>query len=182
MAPAPLGPDRRFERPGEAPAGRLSRCPRSAGEERIRLPDAPQSREEARARWRVAQDAFWVGCVARLEPVKNLPCLVRAAAALATALPGLRVSIFGTGSQDRALRDLIRALGAQSIVTLEGFDNDMAGTMAAFDCFVLSSLHEGLPMSLLEAMALGVRSSAAGWAGCASWLRGKDRPALRIGR
>jgi glycosyltransferase involved in cell wall biosynthesis len=122
----------------------------------IRLPDAPKSREEVRARWRVPEGAFWVGCVARLEPVKNLPCLVRAAAALATALPGLRVSIFGTGSQDGALRELIRALGAERIVTLEGFDDDMAGTMAAFDCFTLCSLHEGLPMSLLEAMALGV--------------------------
>jgi glycosyltransferase involved in cell wall biosynthesis len=122
----------------------------------IRLPDIAPGRADARARWGVPEDAFWVGCVARLEPVKNLPCLVRAAATLSKALSNLRVSIFGTGSQRGALQDLICALGAERFVALHGFDDRMPATMSAFDCFVLSSSHEGLPMSLLEAMALAV--------------------------
>jgi glycosyltransferase involved in cell wall biosynthesis len=122
----------------------------------IRLPDVAMSRKDVRARWGVPQDAFWVGCVARLEPVKNLPCLVQAAVVLSETVSNLRVSIFGTGSQQAALQDLICALGAERIVALHGFDDRMTETTSAFDCFVLSSLHEGLPMSLLEAMALGV--------------------------
>lgn len=122
----------------------------------IRLPDTAPGRADAGARWGVPEDAFWVGCVARLEPVKNLPCLVRAAGTLKETVPNLRVSIFGTGSQQGALQDLIYAQGAERIVTLHGFDDRMPATMGAFDCFVLCSRHEGLPMSLLEAMALAV--------------------------
>ncbi len=122
----------------------------------IRMPDGATPVRGVRARWKVAEDAFWVGCVARLEPVKNLPCLVRVAASLAGTIPNLRVSIFGTGSQDKSLRHLVQALGAQNVVTLEGFDNAIGVTMGAFDCFVLTSWHEGLPMSMLEAMARGV--------------------------
>ena len=122
----------------------------------IRLPDAATNRTGIRARWGLPEDAFWVGCVARLEPVKNLPCLVRAAAALSGKVANLRVSIFGTGSQRAALEALISSLGAGRVVTLHGFDDQMPATTSAFDCFVLSSVHEGLPMSLLEAMALGV--------------------------
>jgi glycosyltransferase involved in cell wall biosynthesis len=122
----------------------------------LRLPDEAKSPKDVRTRWGVPEDAFWVGCVARLEPVKNLPCLVRAAVELSKTVANLRVSIFGTGSQQGALQDLIGALGANRIVALHGFDDRMTATASAFDCFVLSSLHEGLPMSLLEAMALGI--------------------------
>ncbi len=123
----------------------------------IRLPDDEDCRQEIRARWGVPEDAFWVGCVARLEPVKNLPCLIRAAAALGQTVPDLRVSIFGTGSQRSALEHLIRDLGAEEIVTLRGLRRRHADDG---ECVRLlraaPRLHEGLPMSLLEAMALGI--------------------------
>ena len=122
----------------------------------IRLPKEPGSGAAARAQWGIPADALWVGSVARLEPVKNFSCLVRAAAALRASVPGLRVSIFGEGSERRMLEELVVAERLQGVVTLHGFTADVPETVSGFDCFVLSSFHEGLPMSLLEAMAAGV--------------------------
>jgi len=109
-----------------------------------------------RSRWGVPQDAYWVGTVARLEPVKNLSCLIRAAALLRATVPNLRVSIFGSGSQHDRLCALISDLDLSGIVTLHGFEPEAAAVTASFDSFVLPSSHEGLPMSLLEAMWSGV--------------------------
>jgi glycosyltransferase involved in cell wall biosynthesis len=122
----------------------------------VRAPREACDRAQARARWNIPGDAFWVGAVARLEPVKNLPCLVRAAALLRESVPGLRVSIFGEGAERPALERCVAAEKLEDIVTLHGFTDDAAETVGGFDCFVLSSFHEGLPMSLLEAMARGV--------------------------
>jgi len=94
-----------------------------------------------------------VGMVARLDLQKGFEYLLRAARELCTALPALKVVIVGEGPDRQAIESMVQRFGLQSHVILAGQHSDMAGIYAAMDIFVLPSLNEGLPMTILEAMA-----------------------------
>jgi glycosyltransferase involved in cell wall biosynthesis len=87
-----------------------------------------------------------VGTVALLEPVKGLEYLIDAARAL-----GRPLTIFGTGSQEAALRE--RAAGLD--VDFAGYVPS-ADALRALSVFVLPSIMENSPLALLEAMAAGI--------------------------
>ena len=89
--------------------------------------------------------------VARLDPQKGLHHLVAAAA----LVPEARVMIVGDGPERGALETLIAQLGLGDRVHLLGFRTDIPELLAGCDLFVLPSLFEGLPLSILEAMAAG---------------------------
>ena len=91
-----------------------------------------------------------VVCAARLEEVKGVEYLVRAAADLPEAV----VAITGTGPLDSHLREVAVALGVAERVTFLGRVPLVAPVLAAADIVVLPSLSEGLPTVALEAMAL----------------------------
>lgn len=67
-----------------------------------------------------------------------------------------RLKIVGTGNLDAELQEHARAWGLAERVTFRGFRADVEAELAAADVFVLSSQSEGLPNTLLEAMACGV--------------------------
>lgn len=94
-----------------------------------------------------------IGMVARLDLQKGFEYLLRAARELRGEFPGLKVVIMGEGPDRREIEDMIRRLGLQSNVILAGQRSDMPAIYAAMDVFVLPSLNEGLPMTILEAMA-----------------------------
>jgi glycosyltransferase involved in cell wall biosynthesis len=93
--------------------------------------------------------------VARLQPEKGIDDLVAAAASLRERLPGLRVAVAGSGPQEEALRKQIESSGLAGAFTLLGSRADVGALLAAADAFCLPSRHEGLPISLLEAMQAG---------------------------
>jgi glycosyltransferase involved in cell wall biosynthesis len=92
--------------------------------------------------------------VGRLRAPKDFLTLVRAMAALEPGLAGLRIA--GDGPERAALADEVARLGLESTVELLGTRTDVAELLAGADVFVLSSDSEGLPMSVLEAMAAGL--------------------------
>jgi glycosyltransferase involved in cell wall biosynthesis len=94
-----------------------------------------------------------VGLVARLDLQKGFEYLLRAASELRSAFPGLKVVIVGEGPDRNDIEGMVHRLGLQSNVILAGQRSDMPGIYAAMDVFVLPSLNEGLPMTILEAMA-----------------------------
>ena len=119
-------------------------------------------REEARSRWGLTKDHFVVGTVANFRRIKNHACLVRAAARLKASHPQLRLFFVGTGfsgdpenSEDK-MRSLISELGLQGRVVFAGYQENIPSMLSALDVFCLPSFSEGLPVSLLEAMAAGV--------------------------
>ena len=88
--------------------------------------------------------------VGRLEKQKDFATLIRAVA----ALPGhYRLVILGDGSLRPSLQALIDSLGIASRVSLPGYLANPYPVYASADVFALSSLWEGLPTVLLEAMA-----------------------------
>ena len=98
----------------------------------------------------------WILNVGNLYPVKGQLHLLRAFALTHMVSPDAVLSIFGRGAMETELRSEIQKLGLQKHVFLHGFREDIDDLLGASDLFVLSSLSEGLPLSLLEAMASGV--------------------------
>ena len=96
--------------------------------------------------------AFVVGSVARLVPVKDQACQL---AALARC-PQATLVLVGDGPERAALEALAAQLGVTARVRFLGTRHDVPNLLAAFDVFTLSSLSEGLPVAVLEAMAAGL--------------------------
>jgi len=94
-----------------------------------------------------------IGMVARLDLQKGFEYLLRAARELRDVFPTVKVVIVGEGPDRTAIENMIQRFGLQSNVILAGQHSDMPAIYAAMDVFVLPSLNEGLPMTILEAMA-----------------------------
>lgn len=127
------------------------------------LPD-PHTRAQARARLRVTPDTLVVGTIARLDPVKNLGSLIRAAALVAGDRP-IVVLIIGDGPERAALERLTAELDAGHLIRFEGHKDDARSWLAGWDVFVNCSVSEGVSLTILEAMAAGLPVIATGVGG-----------------
>lgn len=114
-----------------------------------------EPREFVRSRFGIKPSVFWIGTVARYVPVKNLDMLIEAAKHLHQMGMEFKVSIFGEGYLRSWLQEKINRYRLENIVRLNGHHDDIMPILQALDVFALTSKHEGLPMSLLEAMAVG---------------------------
>lgn len=100
----------------------------------------------------------------RLTPQKGFPTLIHAFALLRFPEPST-LTILGEGEQRADLEELAETLGVRDRVYLPGFTGNPYHHMQACDVFVLSSLWEGLPNVLIEAMACGASVVATDCAG-----------------
>jgi glycosyltransferase involved in cell wall biosynthesis len=97
-----------------------------------------------------------VGTVGRLVPIKDHKTLLEGARIILEREPLTRFVIVGDGPDMDSLKNLACDLGIRSRVCFPGFRDDAADLLGLFDIFCLTSLHEGIPMALLEAMSLGL--------------------------
>ncbi|MBI4864049.1 MAG: glycosyltransferase [Candidatus Riflebacteria bacterium] len=97
-----------------------------------------------------------IGCVARLHRQKGLPHLLESMATVGRQRPEARLALVGDGPEEVALRSLAANLGITDRILFLGARNDVADLYRAFDLFCLPSLWEGLPISLLEALLMGL--------------------------
>ncbi|HXE12078.1 MAG TPA: glycosyltransferase [Bryobacteraceae bacterium] len=110
------------------------------------------ARTEIRRTLGIADDCFVFCSVARLRAVKNHTALIRAFAGIAKQT-GAHLLIAGGGELRNELERLAQTLEIAMHVHFLGERDDVAQILAASDAFVLSSLSEGIPLSVLEAMA-----------------------------
>lgn len=117
---------------------------------------------------------LWLGTLAGLRPVKNLPALVRAFARLPEPW---QLVIAGEGPERAAIVAAAEALGIDDRVHLPGFvePQRIAGL---FDLFALSSLSEQAPLSVVEAMATGLAVAAPRVGDVAAMLSTENGPYL----
>ncbi|MFF1655221.1 GT4 family glycosyltransferase PelF [Streptomyces sp. NPDC058255] len=99
----------------------------------------------------------WAG---RVDPIKDLETLIRAFALVRAQLPGARLRLFGgTPRGGEAYRERCEALAAElghaDAVTFEGRVDDIKDAYAAGNAVMLSSISEGFPFTLIEAMSCG---------------------------
>lgn len=99
---------------------------------------------------------FVIGSAGRLFPVKDYAFFVDVAAAVHRRAADIRFELAGEGPEAGRLLDRVRRCGLEDAFSLRGFVEDMPEFYLGLDLFVNTSLHEGFPMSVLEAMSHGL--------------------------
>jgi glycosyltransferase involved in cell wall biosynthesis len=119
---------------------------------------APVSAERARAArlgLGLPLDAPVVGTIGRLSLQKGHRYLVEAAARILGKRPEVRFLLAGDGDQMEPLRAQALSLGISDKIVFAGHRTDVPDLLGALDVFAISSLYEGTPLALFEAMAAG---------------------------
>ena len=134
------------------PAEKVIAIPNGVHLERVR---PARMREEVRLELGIGPAVPLIGTVGRLSPVKGHAHFLEAARLILQREPRARFLVVGDGPLRDQLERTARALGIGDACAFVGARPDVYDLVAAMDVFVLSSLGEGIPMALLEAMALG---------------------------
>jgi len=119
------------------------------------LPDMA-AKNAARAALGLPEGAFVVGIVARLSAQKAHHVLLEAFASLGRSHPHARLVVVGGGERHDELLELAARLGIGDRVHFTGVRPDVPALLPAFDVACLSSVHEGVPIFAIEAMAAGL--------------------------
>ena len=127
----------------------------------VRQIRATRTREEVRRELQIDPNVLLIGTAGRLSPVKWQAGLLRAGARILQSGHDARFLIVGDGPLGSQLVSIATELQIDHACHFIGARSDVFDIMAAMDIFVLPSLNEGIPMALLEAMALGTPVVAA---------------------
>jgi glycosyltransferase involved in cell wall biosynthesis len=97
-----------------------------------------------------------IGSAGRFVAVKDYPLMVEVAKEVISNNSNVRFEFAGDGPMLRDIQLLINRNGLQDRIALKGFVSDLSTFYGGLDLFLNTSMHEGIPMSVLEAMAFGV--------------------------
>ena len=131
-----------------------------------RLPPFSLDRRAARLAAGLQRDRRLVAGVGRLDAQKDFPTFLRAAAMIAAEFPDVDFLVVGDGEERAALEALARRLGLGARVGFSGLRHDVPRLLAAADVLALTSIYEGFPNVVLEAMATGAVAVATNVGGC----------------
>jgi glycosyltransferase involved in cell wall biosynthesis len=99
---------------------------------------------------------FVIGSAGRFFPVKDYPLMVEIAKAVHAKTDHIRFELAGEGPRQGEIQDLVTKYGLNDYFKLRGFIRDVGSFYQGLDVYINTSIHEGIPMSVLEAMARGV--------------------------
>jgi glycosyltransferase involved in cell wall biosynthesis len=105
-----------------------------------------------RDQYGIKKTDFLIGSVGRLVPIKGYKYLIESASLLSKKYSNLKFIIIGDGENKMQLKALIKEKEIENIFFLAGHRSNIEEILHSFDIFVLSSISEGLPTVLLEAM------------------------------
>jgi glycosyltransferase involved in cell wall biosynthesis len=112
----------------------------------------PADRARVRAELRASDDTLVIGTIARLDSVKDIPTLIDAAARVRERVPAMLV-IVGDGAERAALERDAAARGLHDTIRFLGHRDDARAWLAGCDVYANSSIHEGVSLTILEAMS-----------------------------
>ena len=135
----------------------------------VKCPEPPAAgdRERARAGWGVGEDELLLVAAGRLTRQKNFASLLDSLTCLPNNVPKWKCVVAGEGELRSELLEQVRELNLEGRVVLPGHVDGLRDLLAAADVYCLSSLYEGLPLVMLEAMAASVPVCAFGIRGAA---------------
>ena len=133
---------------------------------------------ECREKMGLPQSALVLGMAARLEPQKGCAHFLRAAKLVLKEMPDIHFVLVGEGSLASRLEAMAKEISIGDRFHLLGHWRDMRCFYAALDLFVLTSLWEGMPYVILEAMASGRPVCATDIPGTREIIRDGDTGAL----
>ncbi len=111
-------------------------------------------RSKKRSEFNLSEDDFVLFTAGQLSKRKNHEVVIKALAKIENK--NVKLLICGLGELENYLKELIHDLGLENRVILAGYRNDVVEQLHAADCFVFPSFQEGLPVALMEAMAVGL--------------------------
>ena len=114
------------------------------------------SRENIRNQYRIQNDTFLIGCVGRLNKVKNQGFLLEVMAELLKDSNSFKLMLVGNGELELELKQKAEELDIYNSVLFVGAQSNVNKYLSAFDVFVMPSLHEGLGIAAIEAQANGL--------------------------
>jgi glycosyltransferase involved in cell wall biosynthesis len=116
-----------------------------------------ERRGELRKKIGVSDDTLLIGIVGRLVPIKNHKMFLDVARLVKNAALGVKVkfAIIGDGELRSHLETTVREMGLNDVVIFTGWMADLPMVYADLDIVCLTSLNEGTPVSIIEAMAAG---------------------------
>ncbi len=117
--------------------------------------DDSENRGALRRDLGIPADAPLVGTVANFKPQKGHRYLLGAASLVRRTVPNVRFALIGAGPLEDEIRREVHRLDLDSTVLFAGSRDDGPRVAEDFDVFALASVHEGLPVALLESMAHG---------------------------
>lgn len=137
-----------------APAGKFTIVP--LGLDLAPFAATPRHDGHFRAEFGIPVDVPLIGVVGRLVPIKQHELFLAMAARLREDVPGARFAVIGDGERRAELEALADVLGLGGCVTFTGWQRDLRAAYSDMDVLVISSLNEGTPVSVIEALAAGV--------------------------
>lgn len=149
------------------PSDRLSYVPNAVDLDEFARRQSPA---QARASLNIDSSQIVIGLVSRLSPEKGVDRAIRLMAALAPRFPAAQLHIVGDGPQRRELESLATELGLTSRLRWWGWQRDTRPIYEAMDLLLLTSHTEGIPNTVLEAMAMGVPVAATNVGGVSELL------------
>lgn len=106
-----------------------------------------------RQAWDIDADAPLIGIIGRLLPVKNHALFLEAAQQVLQRLPDARFAIVGDGEERANLEAMVRELDLSEAVFFTGWQQQVEQIYSDLDVLVTSSLNEGTPVPIIEALA-----------------------------
>lgn len=116
--------------------------------------DEERTSKDLRSEFGVSDESKLIGIFARLNPEKGIGLFLKAAKLISLKAPHAKFFIVGDGPLSRELKEEAVKLKLEKCVVFTGFREDVFDLIRQMDVVVLSSVHEGIPMVMLEAMAL----------------------------
>ena len=135
--------------------------------------DKDKEYPDIRADLGISREDIVVTNVAALDVRKGQEYLITAVVELRKMYP-VHLLLVGEGTDEQRLKEKVSANGADEYIHFLGRRSDINIILANSDIFVLSSLHEGLPNALMEAMAMGLPCVATDVGGVKQLLSEKD--------
>jgi len=121
-----------------------------------RFADVSISKADAKQMLGLPSDVFVFGTVGRLAPTKGPSYLIKAFVNIKEKMPKAHLILLGAGPLKEELQQQVAEASVYQSVHFLGYRNNIEVLLKAMDVFVLSSIAEGMPRAILEAMAAGV--------------------------
>ncbi|TKI83826.1 glycosyltransferase family 1 protein [Bacillus mycoides] len=116
----------------------------------------PEIRKQVRKELQIEQEAFVIGHVGRFAYQKNHTYLIDLFAQLTQFRPNSILLLAGEGPLRLEMEKKVKDLNMENHIRFLGIRADIERILQAFDVFVFPSIHEGLPLTLIEAQGVGL--------------------------
>lgn len=114
---------------------------------------SPDTASEVRGELGIPKDAVVLGHVGRFDPPKNHRFMLKMMLAVSDKRDDVYLLLVGDGELRERISELAVALGIRDRIIFAGVRNDVNRMLSAMDVFLMPSLYEGLPLSIIEAQS-----------------------------